>query len=201
MYTYLTIDEPSQGIYKEKGSKFLSFAIPVTNETEIKLHIDSLRKKYFDAKHHCYAYRIGIEKMEYRVNDDGEPSSSAGKPIFGQIQSNNLTNILIVVVRYFGGTLLGVGGLIQAYKNASADAIANAKIVERSIQCTYRLEFEYLQMNQVMKVIKDSALPNSDQEFGLNCTLNVVVSKQQEQHVLPKLEAIENLKIINLGEI
>ena len=128
---YLSIEKRSEGIYKDRGSKFLAFAFPVYQEDEIKDILAELRKEYHDARHHCYAYRLGASKEIYRVNDDGEPSSSAGKPIFGQIQSNDLSNILIVVVRYFGGTLLGVGGLINAYRSAAADALINASIIER----------------------------------------------------------------------
>ena len=126
---YLTIEKNSDGIFKDRGSKFLAFAYPVSSPEEIKIILAELRKKYHDARHHCYAYMLGAEKETYRSNDDGEPSSSAGKPILGQIQSNNLSNILIVVVRYFGGTLLGVGGLINAYRSAAADAIRNANII------------------------------------------------------------------------
>ncbi|OFX54518.1 MAG: YigZ family protein, partial [Bacteroidetes bacterium GWA2_30_7] len=149
--TYLTIESQSEGLFKDKGSKFIAFAIPVCNEDEIKQHLESIRKKYYDARHHCYAYRLGLEGNIYRTNDDGEPSNTAGKPIYGQILSNELTNVLIIVVRYFGGILLGTGGLINAYKSASANAIANAKIIKKTEDTLLKIIFDYTITNDVMK--------------------------------------------------
>ncbi|MFA6704639.1 MAG: YigZ family protein, partial [Bacteroidales bacterium] len=157
--TYLTIEEKSQGIYKEKGSKFIALAFPVSNEDNVKEIIKSIKKEYFDARHHCYAYIIGHDKSVFRMNDDGEPSSTGGKPIYGQLLSNNLTNILIVVVRYFGGIKLGVSGLINAYKKAALDSINNAKIIQKTLNEVYSISFEYTLMNRVMKVLKDFDLP------------------------------------------
>ena len=132
--TYKTIEKPSEGLFKDKGSKFISFAFPVDNEEEIKEIVQSIKKEHHSARHHCYAWRLGADQLLFRANDDGEPSSTAGKPILGQIQSFDLTNILIVVVRYFGGTLLGVSGLINAYRNAALDAINQAEIVEKLVE-------------------------------------------------------------------
>jgi uncharacterized YigZ family protein len=141
--SYLTIENPSEGLFRDKGSRFLSFAFPVQTEDEIHKILENNHKKYHDAHHHCYAWRLGVDMNHFRSNDDGEPGNSAGKPILGQIQSFQLTNLLIIVVRYFGGTLLGVGGLIQAYKAASMDAIKNAHIIEQYIYINYRLNFKY----------------------------------------------------------
>jgi uncharacterized YigZ family protein len=193
--TYQTIATSSAGIFKDKGSKFLSFAYPVKSEQEIKPIIDTIKKKYFDARHHCYAYRIGPEMKTFRANDDGEPSGTAGKPILGQIQSKNLTNILIVVVRYFGGTLLGTSGLIQAYKLSSADAIANAKIVECSVFSVYQVFFNYPELNSIMKIIKDYDLIMENPNYDLKCTLTLKVKKDYLQKVIPKLNVIENLTL------
>jgi len=153
--TYLTISIPCEGTFKDKGSKFLAFAYPVSKEIEIKPKLDLLRKEYYGARHYCYAYQLGTSNLVSRVNDDGEPSGTAGKPILGQINSHNLTNVLIVVVRYFGGVLLGTGGLIQAYRSASNDALSKASIVKKFIMDHYLLNFNHIEMNQVMKIIKD----------------------------------------------
>ena len=170
---YKSISSPSKGIYKDKGSKFLSFAFPVETEDQVKSIIDNLRKEYFDARHHCYAWRLGPQGERWRANDDGEPSSTAGKPIYGQILSNNLSDILIVVVRYFGGILLGTSGLIVAYKSASADAIANASVVEKIATARYRIEFDYSQMNAVMKCLKDFHISPRNTIFDNLCSLEV----------------------------
>jgi len=169
--TYLTISSRSTGLYKEKGSKFISIAIPVLNETEVKAALEELRKEYYDARHHCYAYVTGFDKSAWRVNDDGEPSGTAGRPIHGQIQSKDLTNILIVVIRYFGGIKLGVGGLINAYKTAAADALSQAEIVERTVNEIYKLNFTYEAMNDVMKIVKDDGLQLLNTQFDLECSL------------------------------
>ena len=152
---YRTVEVVAEGLYKEKGSKFLAFVYPVATEEQIREIITGIKEKYYDARHHCYAWRLGAAKNHFRMNDDGEPSSTAGKPIFGQIQSFDLTNVLIVVVRYFGGTKLGVSGLINAYREAAADAIRNAVIVEKTVDEILRIRFSYLVLNDVMKVIKE----------------------------------------------
>jgi uncharacterized YigZ family protein len=153
--SYFTIASPGEGIYKDRGSKFLGFAFPVSSEAEIKTHLTALRKEHPSARHHCYAWRLGADKLAYRSNDDGEPSGTAGKPILTQIQSHDLTNILIVVVRYFGGTLLGVGGLVNAYKEAAVQAIKNSTITENFIYYEYSITFDFFQTGSVMKTLKD----------------------------------------------
>lgn len=177
---YKSIAAPSKGIFKDKGSKFLAFSYPVESEEEAKAIISTLRKEYFDARHHCYAWRLGHLGERWRANDDGEPSSTAGKPILGQIISNGLSDILIVVVRYFGGTLLGTSGLINAYKSASADAIAAAKVTEKTATARYRITFDYAKMNAVMKLIKDFRLPVELPSFGDECTLETSVPLSAE---------------------
>jgi uncharacterized YigZ family protein len=192
--TYLTIEKPAEGIYKDRGSKFLALVFPVKNEGEIKEHLQQLRKEHPGANHHCYAFRLGADKLLFRSNDDGEPSGTAGKPILGQIQSHDLTNILIVVVRYFGGSLLGVPGLIAAYRGAAADAISNAKIVEMQIMEVYELHFPYAAMNDVMKILKDENLQQWDQDFQLDCKLKFSVRKNDADKVLLKLKSITDVK-------
>lgn len=168
---YKSISALSAGIFKDNGSKFLAFAYPVTAEDEIKPILQQLKKEYFDARHHCYAYRLGHTGAIWRFNDDGEPSSTAGRPIYGQILSAGLSDILVVVVRYFGGIKLGVPGLIRAYKSATADAIQNARIIEKIATERFVVEFDYLQMNAVMKALKDLSVQPSNQQFNLNCSL------------------------------
>jgi uncharacterized YigZ family protein len=192
--TYLTISDDSEGLYKEKGSKFLSFAFPVSNEDEIKEKLEFLRKKFYDARHHCYAYVLGKDKAIFRTNDDGEPNHSAGDPILGQIRSNQLTNVLIVVVRYFGGVKLGVGGLISAYRTAAAAAISNNIIVEAIVKHKVKLQFDYLSMNNVMKTIKDYDLEIINQQFDNDCKISLLVREGLMDEVIPKFENIESVE-------
>ena len=173
--SFKSISGVSEGLFKDNGSRFIAKAYPVETEDEVRQIVSSLKKEYHDARHHCYAYRLGYKGDVYRANDDGEPSSSAGRPILGQIDSNELSDILIVVIRYFGGIKLGIPGLIRAYKTSSADAIANATIITKVAKRHFRMEFGYLEMNSVMKIIKDLGLEQSDQEFGTACSLNVSV--------------------------
>lgn len=175
-FSYLTIQTPSTGTYKESGSKFLAFAIPVQSESEIKEHLELLRKKYYDATHCCYAWILGSERDRFRSFDDGEPNHSAGDPILGQIRSRQLTNILVVVVRYFGGTKLGVGGLAQAYKLGAEAALNYASIVEKQVQVFYSLSFPYLVMPEVMKLLKDSEASTVNQHYQELCELTVSVN-------------------------
>ena len=177
--TYRSIAAPAQGIYKELGSKFLAFAYPVETEDEVKRILTDVRQEYFDARHHCYAWRLGLSGEPYRMNDDGEPSSTAGRPIHGQLLSHELSDILVVVVRYFGGTKLGVPGLIRAYKTATQDAIANAQIIEKVAGEHFTVSFDYLQMNDAMKVLKDMGITPLRQDFDLRCTLEVRVRLSQ----------------------
>lgn len=193
--TYLTISQPSEAIFKDKGSKFIACAYPVTSEAEIKIHLANLHEQHPGANHHCYAFRLGADKQAYRANDDGEPKYSAGKPILGQIQSKDLTNILIVVVRYFGGTLLGVSGLINAYKQAAADVLYHAVIIEKTVNELYEITFEYLQMNEVMKLLKDEKLEQVSQNFELNCKLIFSVRKNNAVRVQELFSKISNLEL------
>jgi len=192
---YKTILDVSEGVYKEKGSKFIATAFSVTNEDEVKVCLAELRKKYSDARHHCYAYVIGSDKSAYRINDDGEPSGTAGRPIYGQIQSHDLTNILIVVVRYFGGTLLGVSGLIRAYKTAAKDAIDNAKIIEKTVNDVYKITFEYPLTSPVMKILKDFDAQFLEQKFDMNCYIEFSVRKKNSNSIYDDLKSIEGTHI------
>lgn len=191
---YKTITSSSQGLYKEKGSRFISFAIPVSDQDEIKTIIDKIRKEHHEAKHHCYAYMIGHERTVWRVNDDGEPSGTAGRPILGQINSYCLTNILIVVSRYFGGTLLGVSGLINAYRTAAASAIQNAELIEKTLQEYYEITYPYISMNDVMRILKEENLGQSQQSFDLECRLLLNFRVSVREKVLNRLSRIDGLK-------
>lgn len=181
--TYLTLGGFAEGFYKEKGSKFFSLAYPVDHEDAIKEILAALKKKYHDARHLCYAYVLGHDGEKFRANDDGEPGHSAGDPILGQIRSHGLTNVLIVVVRYFGGTKLGVGGLVNAYKRAAADAIANNSIEEIAILSELTLHFAYEQLSHVMKLVKDFDAQIRWQNMSANCTMKIGV-KQSQVHAL-----------------
>lgn len=177
--TYKTIENKSEGYFKDKGSKFYAFAFPIKNEEEVKEILAHLKKEHHSARHHCYAWRLGTEDIQYRANDDGEPSSSAGKPILGQLLSFDVTNILIVVVRYFGGTLLGVSGLINAYRTAAAEALKNAEISARLIENRYELHFTYSELNEVMHIIKQENLNIENTQFAEKCSLVFSVRKSE----------------------
>jgi uncharacterized YigZ family protein len=172
VFSYLTIQESSEGLYKEKGSKFHAFALPVNSEQEIKERLAELKKKFFDARHHCFAFVLGADKSKYRAVDDGEPNHSAGDPILGQIRSKNLTNVLVVVVRYFGGTKLGVGGLISAYKIAAEEALSKATVVECEVRKEIKLIYDYAATPEVMRLIKDFNLTILSHDFNDQCELN-----------------------------
>jgi uncharacterized YigZ family protein len=189
---YLSIAAPSQGLYKENGSKFLAFAYPVEQENKAQDIIADIKREYFDARHHCYAYRIGHTGDQWRMNDDGEPSSTAGRPIYGQLLSNELSDILVVVVRYFGGIKLGIPGLIRSYKSATADAIANAVIVEKIAGEFFTITFDYLQMNDVMKVLKEMNITPISQDFDLTCKMDVKVRLTQIEQFY---ESLKNTQI------
>jgi uncharacterized YigZ family protein len=174
---YNTIAAPSEGLFKDKGSKFLAFAFPVSSKDETENYITQLRKKYFDARHHCYAWRLDTTPETFRTNDDGEPSGTAGKPIYGQMLSREVTNILIVVVRYFGGTLLGTGGLIKAYKQAAADALDNATIIEKIRTISHTITFPYEKTSAVMKILKDENITPPAPQYGENgmCEMEIEI--------------------------
>lgn len=190
---YNTIENASFGIYKEKGSKFLAFAYPVSDINEIKKILDDLKKEYYDARHYCYAYLLGADKIKYRVNDDGEPSSTAGKPILGQILSNDLTNILIVVVRYFGGTKLGVSGLINAYRSAAASSLKNAEVIEKTVNDSYRVGFHYIAMNAVMKLIKEENLNIVEQNYDNVCEIILSIRQRDVQKIKSRIAKIDGI--------
>ncbi len=188
MNSFFTIKNESEAIFKDKGSKFLAFALPVSTVEEALSRVKDKRKEFFDARHVCYAYMLGCEREVFRANDDGEPSGTAGKPILGQINSKELTNILIVVVRYFGGTLLGTSGLINAYKTAAADAINNAQIEEIPIEKIVRINFGYDNMNFVMRMIKDFELKIINQRQASSCTFTLSCKQAFVEQMLQRLE-------------
>jgi len=197
--TYKTIATASEEVlYKEKNSKFFGYAFPVTTEEEIKEILERLRKEHFSARHWCYAYQIGTEKIQYRANDDGEPNNSAGMPIYGQIQSFEVTNVLVVVVRYFGGVKLGVGGLISAYKIAAQMALENSEIEERTIDKHFIISFGYANMNKVMRIIKEKNLQIISQKMEMDCEIEIATRKKNAQNLL---DTFENLYEIKLTEI
>ena len=194
--SYKSIGAPSEGLFKDNGSRFIALAYPVETEAEVKEIVASLRKEYHDARHHCYAYRLGYKADVFRSSDDGEPSGSAGRPILGQIDSAGLSDVLVVVVRYFGGIKLGIPGLIRAYKTSTADALGNASIVTKIATQRFLVEFDYLSMNSVMKVLKDLDLQPRSQDFGESCSLEVAVRLSSLQIFKEKLQNIAKLKEI-----
>lgn len=193
--TYKTITTKSEGYFKDKGSKFMAYAFPVNTEEEIKELLAQLKKEHHSARHHCYAWRLGTEEISYRANDDGEPSSTAGKPILGQLQSFDVTQVLIVVVRYFGGTLLGTSGLINAYRNAAADALKNAKIVTKTVEVNFRLYYSYNRMNEVMQIIKQENLNITDTRFEVQCELFFSVRKSEAPQIEDIFRKLHGVKI------
>lgn len=191
--TYLSIEKPAEGTYRNKGSKFLAYAYPVRTESEAKEIITRLKSEHPKANHHCWAMRLSPDRSVFRINDDGEPSGTAGRPILNVLLSKNLMNILVVVVRYFGGTLLGVPGLIQAYKTVTEQALAASEIVSQTLKDVYVVSFNYLAMNDVMKIIKELSLVVLQQEFNNNCSVTVAIRKTQVNQALQKLEHIPGL--------
>lgn len=197
---YKTIAKEGRSLFKDRGSKFLGFAYPVDSEHSIKERLDQLRKSYHDARHHCYAYVLEPDGRLYRANDDGEPVNSAGKPILAQIEGRSLKNVLVVVVRYFGGTLLGVGGLIQAYRKAASEAIEKGEIIIKHIHINCRLWFEYHSMDAVMRIIKEHRLNQWDQQFELSCSLMVSIRKEDADSVIRKLKLADcRIEILGTG--
>ena len=193
---YRSIAARSEGLFKDNGSRFIALAFPVETEDQVREIVASLRKEYHDARHHCYAYRLGYRGDRFRANDDGEPSGSAGRPILGQIDSMGLSDVLVVVVRYFGGIKLGIPGLIRAYRTSTADALGRAEIVEKVAGKRFRLTFDYLSMNGVMKVLKDLGLSPAGQDFGLQCSLEVRVRLVLEEDFRSRLSGIAVLEEI-----
>jgi len=191
--TYSTIVSEGQGLYKDRGSRFISLAIPIAGQEEIKQRLEDLRKEYHDARHHCYAWVLGPDRQTWRANDDGEPSGTAGRPILGQINSRELTDILIVVIRYFGGTLLGVSGLINAYRSAAEDAIANAQIIEKTVMQTFVISFPYLSMNDVMKVLKEEGCSQSAHSYGNECSIEISMKYSAAERITERLQKVDGL--------
>jgi len=194
--TYKTIAQPTENIFRDRGSKFLAFAYPVTSDNDIKPIVSKLKAEHPKANHHCWAIRLGIDRSVFRVNDDGEPSGTAGRPILNTLLSRNITNVLVVVVRYFGGTLLGVPGLINAYKTATEMALDVAQVVEKTVNDIYTITFEYLQMNDVMRIIKDEQLQILDQVSELNCQIKFSVRKTQVEQVMSKVNKLSGVKAV-----
>ncbi|MFG6687582.1 IMPACT family protein [Mariniflexile sp. HNIBRBA6329] len=197
--TYKTIETSTEAIlFKEKNSKFFGYAYPVLNEDDVKLHLETLKKEHHAARHWCYAYQLGTETIYYRANDDGEPSNSAGMPIYGQIQSFDVTNILVVVVRYFGGVKLGVGGLISAYRTTAQLTLEASTIIKKTINVNYLISFDYKNMNTVMRIIKEKNLNITNQKLELNCQITISVRKKEADSVF---EAFNHLFEIDIKEI
>ena len=193
--TFKTIAAPAEGTYSEKRSKFLAFAIPVRTQDEVKELVKEYQKRYYDARHACYAYMLGHERKDFRANDNGEPSGTAGKPILGQINSNELTDILIIVVRYFGGIKLGTSGLIGAYKTAAADAIANATIIEKTVDDDVTVFFEYPFLNDVMRIVKEEEPQVVEQVFEMDCKMTLRIRRSKMGRLRSRLEKVETARI------
>ncbi|WP_179354654.1 IMPACT family protein [Winogradskyella vidalii] len=196
---YKTITKPAQGeIFKDKNSKFYGFTFPVSNEDQIKEHLEAIKKEHYAARHWCYAFQIGTDSIQYRANDDGEPSNSAGMPIYGQIQSFEVTNILIIVVRYYGGVKLGVGGLINAYRTGAQLALEASKIVERTINKEFQLKFEYKNMSKVMRLLKENNAEITNQILELNCLLEISVRKNHGSKIFEIFDQFFGVEIKEL---
>jgi uncharacterized YigZ family protein len=195
--TWKTIAAPAEGIYKDRGSRFISLIYPVRDEEEIRELLQKTRKEHHSARHHCYAWRLGTEDIHFRISDDGEPSSTAGKPILAQLISHDLTQVLLIVVRYFGGTLLGVSGLINAYREAAADAIRNATIKNRTIETAFRLEFTYKELNAIMQIMKNENLTQTAILLTDTCSLEFLVRKSEASRVEHLFRSLYGIKIIN----
>ncbi|WP_299521970.1 YigZ family protein [Winogradskyella sp.] len=197
--TYKTISKPSKGeLFKDKNSKFYSYALPVNNEDQIKTYLEAVKKEHYSARHWCYAYQLSMETIRYRINDDGEPSNSAGMPIYGQIKSFDLTNILIIVVRYYGGTKLGMGGLINAYRTSARLALETADIIERTINRHFQLSFEYKYMSKVIRVLKENQVDIINQTLEHNCLLEISVRKSNGSKILGIFKDFFGVKIDEL---
>ena len=192
---YRTIEADAEALFKEKSSKFLCFAYPVTTEEQIRERLEVLYKKYYDATHHCYAWRLGPQGEQFRANDDGEPSGTAGRPILGQMLSAGVTNCLVVVVRYFGGTKLGVPGLIAAYKEATQEVLSVAEIVERTVDDRITIRFPYIVMNDVMKAVKEEQPQIEEQLFDNLCTMRLRIRRSQSERLVGKLRKVEGAEV------
>ncbi|MBO7628332.1 MAG: YigZ family protein [Bacteroidales bacterium] len=196
--SYKTIAKPSEGSYSEKRSKFLAYAFPVQSEQEVKERLAEIQKKHWDARHHCYAYILGAHKDAYRMNDNGEPSGTAGRPIYGQLLSKDLTNTLVIVVRYFGGIKLGVSGLQNAYKVAAREALEAAVIEERTVQETYRVTFEYVKMNDIMQILKDPEVQVLDRQSYMQCVYTISVRQREADRITSALRKVPMTEVVAL---
>ena len=199
--SYKTIARPAETTYRQLSSKFLVYAYPVETEAEIKEYLDALRKRWFDATHHCYAWRLGAKGEHFRANDDGEPSSTAGKPILGQLLSQEITNCLVVVVRYFGGTKLGVPGLIAAYKESTALVLSECEIVERTVDVVIEVSFSYIAMNDVMRIVKDMQPKVVNQVFDNLCTMTLSIREGDSEQLIGRLEKVEGATVEVKSEV
>ncbi len=193
--TYFTIEKVSESIFRDRGSKFLAYAYPIISDQDIKNIVADLKKENPKANHHCWAMRWTTDRSVYRLNDDGEPSGTAGRPILNTLLSRNLTNVAVVVVRYFGGTLLGVPGLINAYRTATELALNEATVIEKTVNDVYTISFEYLQMNEIMRIIKDDNLDILEQQFDNNCTIKVSIRKMQVNQAIARLQKLSSVKV------
>ncbi len=198
---YLTIKLSTEGLYKEKGSRFISYAFPVSTQEEIKMHLETLRRQHHAARHHCYAWMLGTARDNFRSNDDGEPSGSAGRPILGQINSFNLTNILVVVVRYFGGKLLGVPGLINAYRTAAGSALLNAERISLVELVNFEIEFPYASLNDIMKIIKDEKTDHSNLKMGMVCSITVSIRPSETERITRLLSRTGGVMVRPVGKM
>lgn len=197
MDTYRTVNDVAEGQFTEKKSKFIAYAIPIKTVDDVKLELEKYKKKYYDARHICWAYMLGHERLNFRSNDDGEPSGTAGKPILGQINSNMLTDILVLVIRYFGGIKLGTGGLIVAYKEAASEAITNADIIEKTVDLDIEFMFEYPFMNDVMKVVKDLEPEILSQHYDMDCQMSLRIRQSLYDQLISRLEKVDSLHLKN----
>lgn len=195
--TYRTIRSLAEGIYTEKRSKFIAIALPVSSHAEIKSYLEQYQKQYYDARHVCYAYMLGHERKDFRANDNGEPSGTAGKPILGQINSNELTDILIIVVRYFGGIKLGTSGLIVAYRAAAAEAIAHAEIVEKTVDEEVAVAFEYPFLNDVMRIVKEENPVIVEQSYDMDCFMKLRIRRSMMARLRERLSKVETLRLVD----
>jgi uncharacterized YigZ family protein len=197
--TYKTIAKPSEEIvFKDRGSKFIAYAYPINNTDQVKEHIENLKKSHLKARHWCYAWQIGVEKIQFRVNDDGEPNNSAGQSIYGQILSKELTNVFVVVVRYFGGTKLGVGGLVNAYKTAALLSLEASKIIIKTINVHFKLVFDYQYMNSVMRIVKEYTISILKQKMEMNCEFEIAIRKSESEKIKLAFEKLRHVKITEI---
>ncbi|WP_301915497.1 IMPACT family protein [Phocaeicola coprophilus] len=196
--TYRTIEEMAESVYTEKRSKFIAIALPVRTLTDVKNYLEEYQKKYYDARHVCYAYMLGPTRKDFRANDNGEPSGTAGKPILGQINSNELTDILVIVVRYFGGIKLGTSGLIVAYRTAAAQALAEARVIEKTVDEQVTVAFEYPFMNDVMRIVKEESPEIVEQSYDMDCLMTLRIRKSQMDKLRSRLEKVETARFVEV---